>query len=99
MHCTANAIFDVTVKLRTRRWFGVELSAGSRNALYIPAGFAHGFLTLTDDAEVFYQMGAVYVPGATRGHRFDDPRVGIRWPAPPAVVSERDLALPELADE
>jgi len=97
VRCTAGAIWDAVVDLRpgpTRLgWFGVELSAAARNQLYIPEGFAHGFITLTDGAEVFYQMGAPYVAAAARGLRWDDPAVGIRWPMAPSVISERDRAL------
>ena len=82
---------------RTRRrycrWHGVELSADNRLALYLPAGLAHGFQTLTDDCEVLYQMGHAYVPEAARGVRWDDPAFAIEWPAPPAggrIISERD---------
>ena len=102
VRCTAGAAWDAVVDLRpgpTRlHWFAVELSAAARNALYIPEGFAHGFLTLTDDAEVFYQMGSTHVAGAARGLRWDDPRIGIRWPAPPAVISERDRTHPDYRD-
>ena len=104
VRCTAGAIYDVIVDLRresgTRlRWFGVELDARSRRALYIPERFAHGFLTLEADTEVAYLMGASYVPEAARGLRFDDRRIGIAWPSKPAVISPRDLALPELGDD
>ena len=103
VRCTAGAIWDAVVDLRpgpTRlSWFGVELSAEARNQIYIPAGFAHGFITLTSDAEVFYQMGANHVPEATRGLRWDDPRVGIRWPAAPSVISERDRNHADFRDE
>jgi dTDP-4-dehydrorhamnose 3,5-epimerase len=103
VRCTAGAIWDVVVDLRPGpgrfAWFGVELSARARNQLYIPDGFAHGFLTLADDTEVAYQMGAPYVAGAARGMRWDDPRVGIRWPKPPAVISERDRSYPDFRDD
>jgi dTDP-4-dehydrorhamnose 3,5-epimerase len=104
VRCTSGAIYDVIVDLRrgsgTRlRWFGVELSARTRRALYIPERFAHGFLTLEPDTEVAYLMGASHVPAAARGMRFDDPRVGIVWPSAPAVISSRDLELPELHDD
>ena len=103
VRCTAGAIYDVIVDLRRRSasrlaWFGAELSAQRRNALYVPEGFAHGFLTLVPDTEVSYWMSASYAPEAARGVRFDDPRIGIAWPAQPALVSARDLAYPEYAD-
>jgi len=101
VRCTAGAIWDVVVDLRvgspTRfQWRGFELTAASRTALYIPAGFAHGFLTLRDETEVFYQMGAPFVADAARGFRWDDTRIGIAWPAPPAVISGRDGGYPDL---
>lgn len=101
VRCTAGAIWDVVVDLRpgspTRlRWYGVELTAEAHNQLYVPAGCAHGFLTLRDATEVSYQMGTFYVAAAARGFRWDDPLVGIRWPARPAVISERDRTYPDL---
>ena len=86
MRCTRGAIFDVVVDLRPDsetycRWFGVELRAGRRASLFIPAGLAHGFQTLEDETEVHYQMTDHYVPEAARGVRWDDPAFGIEWPA------------------
>jgi dTDP-4-dehydrorhamnose 3,5-epimerase len=103
VRCSAGAIHDVIVDLRhgspTRlAWFAIELSAANRKALYVPRGCAHGFLTLRDDSEVCYWMSARHTPEATCGLRFDDPKLGIRWPAPPAVISERDLTLPAYDD-
>lgn len=104
VRCTAGAIWDVIVDLRPGsatwlRWTGAELSAENGSALYVPEGFAHGFLTLRDDTEVFYQMSAFYEPGAARGLRWNDPRIGIAWPAEPAVISERDAAYPDFSPE
>jgi dTDP-4-dehydrorhamnose 3,5-epimerase len=101
VRCTAGAVFDAIVDLRngspTRlRWFGTELSAGSRRMLYIPEGFAHGFLTLAPDTEVFYEMSEFYAPQAGRGLRWNDPALGIRWPAAPQVIAERDASYPDL---
>ena len=101
VRCTAGALFDVIVDIRRGstsfgRWHGIELSAQNRLAMFVPAGFAHGFLTLTDDTEVFYQMTQAYVPEATRGFAWDDPTVGIAWPISPIVMSERDRTLPRL---
>lgn len=103
VRCTAGAIFDVIVDIRRAapsfgRWFGVELSAANRRQLYIPKGFAHGFLTLAEQTEVFYQISVPFVPAAARGLRWNDPAIGIDWPAAPSVVSPRDAALPILAD-
>ena len=95
VRCTAGGVYDVAVDLRRGsstylRWFGVELSANRRNALFIPAGFAHGFLTLSDDSEVYYQMGAVYDAALQRGVRWNDPTFTIAWPFEPEVISDRD---------
>ncbi len=97
------AIHDVIVDLRPesatyRQWFGIDLDAIDAVALFVPAQCAHGFLTLRDDTLVHYMMGAPHEPDAARGFRWNDPDVGIRWPHEPAVVSERDAALPTLAD-
>ncbi|HUJ61574.1 MAG TPA: dTDP-4-dehydrorhamnose 3,5-epimerase [Kofleriaceae bacterium] len=102
--CTAGAILDVVVDLRagspTRmHWLAVELTPASGAQLYIPAGFAHGFLTLADATEVAYRMGTRYVPELARGFRWNDPLVGIRWPAVPAVISARDASYPDLDPE
>src|SRR5215831_9093940 len=90
VRCTAGSVFDVAVDLRRGsttylNWFGVELSASRRNALFIPAGFAHGFITLSDDSEVYYQMGAAYDSALQRGARWNDPSFAIAWPLGPAV--------------
>ena len=95
VRCTSGAIYDVAVDLRPTsptlaRWVGVELSAENRFALYVPEGCAHGFLTLTDDAEVSYQMSEFHAPDAARGVRFDDPAFSIDWPIEVSVVNERD---------
>jgi dTDP-4-dehydrorhamnose 3,5-epimerase len=102
VRCVRGAIFDVAVDLRGESptycgWHGVELSAENGHALYIPAGLAHGFQTLAEDCEVLYQMGYRYVPEAARGIRFDDPALGIAWPAPRGerIVSERDASYPD----
>jgi dTDP-4-dehydrorhamnose 3,5-epimerase len=100
VRCTRGRLYDVIVDLRPEshsycRWTGVELAAARRNALYVPEGFAHGFLTLEDETEVFYQISHEYRPEAARGVRWDDPAFGIRWPAAPAVVSERDRGYPD----
>lgn len=96
VRCTAGSVFDVIVDVRTRRWFGVELSAGNRRSLYIPAGMAHGFLTLTDDAEMFYAIEGEYVPASSRGIRWNDPAVAIQWPLTADIISDRDRSFPFL---
>lgn len=100
VRCTRGAIFDVALDLRPesstfKDWIGVELSAEKRNALYIPPGCAHGFLTLEDDTEVFYQMSEFFVPELSRGVRWDDPAFKIDWPSQPVVLSERDRTYPD----
>ena len=99
VRCARGAIFDVVVDLRPHsstylRWQGFELTAASRRALYVPKGFAHGFQTLTDDAEVAYQISAFYAPEAAGGCRYDDPAFGVVWPLPVAMISDRDLTWP-----
>jgi dTDP-4-dehydrorhamnose 3,5-epimerase len=100
VRCTRGRIFDVVVDLRPdsttfRSWTGVELSEANRNALAIPAGCAHGFLTLEDNCEVFYMMGAVYMPELARGVRWNDPAFGVAWPAAPVTMSEKDATWPD----
>ena len=97
VRCTSGAIHDVVVDLRNdspthHHWVAVELSAANRRALYVPFGCAHGFQTLSDDSEVFYQMSTFYHPESARGVRFDDPAFAIEWPLPNPIVSERDRA-------
>ena len=101
IRCTRGALFDVVVDLRANsptrgRWFGVELSAETGRMLYVPEGLAHGFQTLEDATEVFYQMSHAYVPEAARGVRWDDPAFAIAWPESGArVISERDRTYPD----
>ena len=97
-------IFDCVVDLRPdeltyRQWIGRYLDADTGNALLIPEGCAHGFLTLEPHTDVLYQMGRIFEPGHARGFRFDDPAIGIVWPEAPVVISEQDLAWPLLADD
>jgi dTDP-4-dehydrorhamnose 3,5-epimerase len=99
VRCTMGAIYDVILDMRRdssafRRWAAFELSAANRRMLYIPEGVAHGFQTLEDDSEVFYQMSEDYHPECARGLRWDDPAFAIEWPLPAPVISERDRAFP-----
>jgi dTDP-4-dehydrorhamnose 3,5-epimerase len=101
VRCTAGGIFDVIVDLRAgsptqRRWFGAELTAENRRSLFIPKGFAHGFITLCDATEVFYMISVPYVAGFERGVRWNDPALAIEWPMDPVVISPRDAAYPLL---
>lgn len=100
VRCTSGALYDVIVDLRPdsptyTRWFSAELTADNGRMLYIPEGFAHGFQTLRDGTEVFYQMSAPYVAGSGRGVRWDDPTFGIAWPLPDPVMSDRDRTYPD----
>ena len=99
MRCIAGAIFDVIVDLRPNsptylQHFGVELSAQNRKALYVPEMFAHGYLALKDDTEVFYSASEFYTPGVEGGLRYNDPALGIQWPISVDIVSEKDNAWP-----
>jgi dTDP-4-dehydrorhamnose 3,5-epimerase len=100
IRCTSGSVFDVVVDLRPdsptyRRHASAVLSAENRRALYIPEGFGHGFLTLADNTEVFYQMSEFYEPAAARGARWNDPAFEIPWPAPIVQMSERDRTYPD----
>jgi dTDP-4-dehydrorhamnose 3,5-epimerase len=94
--CITGSVYDVVVDLRSDSmtycgWLATELSArGRRRMLYIPEGLAHGFQTLEDHSEVFYQMSQFYVPGSARGVRWNDPAFGIQWPEGRRILSERD---------
>ena len=95
VRCTAGAIYDVIIDLRPgsptfKAWISVELTAGNRKMLYIPEGVSHGFMTLKDNTEVFYQMSEFYVPEYARGIRWNDPAFNIVWPMEATVVSEKD---------
>jgi dTDP-4-dehydrorhamnose 3,5-epimerase len=101
VRCTTGAIFDVIVDIRPqspsfRHWFGTELTAQNRRSLFIPPGYAHGFLTLSDDAEVYYMISVPHAPEYARGYRWSDPAFGIQWPMKPSVMSSRDAAYPLL---
>ena len=100
VRCTRGAICDVILDLRAasptyKKWVAVTLSAENRDMVYIPEGCAHGFLTLADDTEVFYQMSEYYHPEAARGVRWNDPAFGIDWPEHVTVISDRDRTLPD----
>jgi dTDP-4-dehydrorhamnose 3,5-epimerase len=101
VRCVSGSAFDVVVDLRSGsptqlRWLWVELSAERRNAIYIPPGLAHGFLTLEDRCELEYLISVPHEPAAAVGVRWDDPAVSVEWPFPPTVLSERDEAFPDL---
>jgi dTDP-4-dehydrorhamnose 3,5-epimerase len=99
VRCSQGALYDVIVDLRPespafKQHFGTQLTAENRHALYVPKGFAHGFLTLEDNTEVFYQISQFYSPEHSRGFRWNDPALNISWPAEVRVISERDRGYP-----
>lgn len=103
IRCFRGAVYDVIVDLRPEsetflQHFGVELSEDNRSSLFIPRNFAHGYITLTDRAEVHYQVSTAYTPGAEQGLRFDDPALGIQWPLQPVVVSQKDRSWPLVSE-
>jgi dTDP-4-dehydrorhamnose 3,5-epimerase len=103
IRCYRGAIWDVIVDLRPEsptylKWFGAELTEDNRTAMYVPRNFAHAYITLTDKAEVMYQVSTAYTPGAERGLRWDDPAIGVEWPIPPAVISDKDAGWPLLSE-
>lgn len=97
VRCSRGRIFDVIIDLRGKsktykEWLGVELSEKNYKMLYVPEGFAHGFQTLEDDTEVFYQMSQIYAPKCAKGIRWNDDVFKIRWPLKPSIISEKDLS-------
>ena len=99
VRCVAGALYDVIADLRPDsptfgKWFGATLSATNRVSMYIPRGFAHGFLTLTNNVETFYLVSTFYAPQAERGLRYDDPWLAISWPSEPTEISPKDEAWP-----
>jgi len=104
VRCSRGAIWDVMVDLRPdsatyTRHFGAELTEENGRALYIPEGFAHGFVTLVDDSDVVYQMSALYEPSAGRGARWNDPAFGITWPVREPILNPRDASYPDFVPE
>jgi dTDP-4-dehydrorhamnose 3,5-epimerase len=100
IRCTRGTIFDVVVDVRPAsptfgRWLSATLSADGDEMLYVPAGCAHGYQSMTDDVEVSYLVSHRYAPEAERGIRFDDPAFGIRWPLPVAAISGKDQQWPD----
>ena len=95
VRCIVGAVFDVVVDLRKEsagflQWFGVELSATNKKMIYIPDGFAHGFQTLSDEAELLYHHTQFYTPGSEGGIMYNDKRINIEWPMPLTGISDRD---------
>lgn len=102
VRCVAGRVWDVAVDLRPGpgfgQWQAEELSAERANAVYLPEGLAHGFLTLTSEAVILYEMGCAHVPGKAAGIRWDDPDLQISWPSQPCLMSPADAAWPLLQD-
>jgi dTDP-4-dehydrorhamnose 3,5-epimerase len=101
VRCTRGAILDIIVDLRPEsptylEHVAVELSADNARGLYVPERFAHGYQVLEDDTETSYQVGEFYTPGVEGGLMYDDPRLGLEWPLPVTVISEKDQAWPSL---
>jgi dTDP-4-dehydrorhamnose 3,5-epimerase len=97
LRCVRGSIFDVIIDLRPEsstymQWLGIELDAESYRMIYIPEGFAHGYLTLEDGTEVMYQVSEYYTPGFERGIRFNDPAFAIRWPEDILFISDKDIS-------
>jgi dTDP-4-dehydrorhamnose 3,5-epimerase len=104
VRCTRGALYDVILDLRPQsptfgQWCGEELTAENRAMMYVPEGFAHGFVTLAPDTEAIYLASAPYSPSAERGVRFDDPKFGIRWPIAPTEMSDKDRKWPDYDPE
>ena len=103
LRCTRGKIFDVAVDIRKGspqygEWVGVELSAENKRQLFIPRGFAHGFITLTDDVEVQYKADNYYAPDCDGNIRWDDPEIGVEWPIQPVILSDKDRTAPLLSE-
>lgn len=104
IRCTKGSIFDVVVDLRKtsktfKKWKGIELNEKNHRALYVPKGFAHGFITLQNNTEVFYQITHEHNPKYARGVLWNDPSFDIRWPIKPKKISKRDLSFPLFTNE
>ena len=102
VRCVQGALFDVAVDIRPQsptfgQWFGAPLTAANGHMLYIPEGCAHGFQTLVDDTEIFYQISVPYEPELSRGIRWNDPEIGVDWPIEETILSDRDQTLPGFA--
>jgi dTDP-4-dehydrorhamnose 3,5-epimerase len=105
VRCVRGIVYDVVVDLRRgsptySQWEAVKLSASGGEQLYLPVGFAHGFVTLTPDAEIMYKVSDFYAPECDGGIRWDDPMIAVNWPVPPSgpLLSDKDAKLPYLKD-
>ena len=103
VRCTRGSMFDVIVDLRPeslthKHWFGVELSEENRKMIYVPEGFAQGYITLVDNTEMYYHTSEFYDPSSAFGARYDDPEFGIVWPIEIAVISKQDKEWPDYSN-
>jgi dTDP-4-dehydrorhamnose 3,5-epimerase len=103
VRCPRGSIFDVIVDLRPasstyKQWFGIELNHSNAKAIYVPEGFAQGYMTLEDDTEIYYHTSEFFQAGSATGVRYNDPTFNIQWPAAPAVISKQDKEWPDFAD-
>ncbi|OGJ87031.1 MAG: dTDP-4-dehydrorhamnose 3,5-epimerase [Candidatus Raymondbacteria bacterium RifOxyA12_full_50_37] len=101
VRCTRGAIYDVILDLRSGsatngKWYAVELTENNGVSIYIPKGMAHGFITLVANTEVLYMMGEFFYPDCSRGVRWNEPLVNIKWPIRPEIISHADMVLPFL---
>jgi dTDP-4-dehydrorhamnose 3,5-epimerase len=102
IRCTNGSIYDVIIDLRSesstfKEWFSVELNSENKKMIYVPMGFSHGFMTLKDNTEVFYQMSEFYYPEYNRGIRWNDPTFKIVWPEKISFISEKDMNFPDFS--
>jgi dTDP-4-dehydrorhamnose 3,5-epimerase len=100
IRCTRGRVFDVIVDLRPGsptylQWFGAELTPDNYRMVYVPGNFAHGYLSLEDNSEVYYNVTEFYTPGSEKGIRYNDPALNIEWPIPVEIVSEKDKSWPD----
>ena len=104
IRCTSGAIYDVIIDIRPdsptfKQWIGVELTEESFRMLYVPEGFAHGFITLEDHTSVHYMVTEYYTPGAEAGIKYNDSAFNIQWPITPTVVSDKDMKHPDFNEK
>jgi dTDP-4-dehydrorhamnose 3,5-epimerase len=104
VRCIKGALYDVIIDLRSDsptfgKWFGAELTEENRCMMFVPKGFAHGFITLQDDTEAFYMVSEFYSPEHERGIRYNDPFFDIKWPINPVIISDKDINHPDFNKE
>ena len=102
VRCTRGRVFDVIVDLRPdsptfKQWFGINLSVEDYKIVYVPKDFAQGFQSLEDNSEITYLTSEIYTPPAEAGIRYNDPSIGVEWPLPVSMISEKDTAWPDFS--